>query len=79
MRKKNLYGFAVLIIAAVAAFNMNVNSKGNGLSNVSLARVEVLADCEITKKGEVVFSCSGDNTCSDTTLGYTLTCDGTKQ
>ncbi len=40
---------------------------------------DALTSCEITsKKGEVVFSCSGENTCSSTHLGYTLTCDGTK-
>ena len=40
--------------------------------------VEALSSCEITKKGKVVLRCTGDNRCSTTYLGYTLTCDGTK-
>lgn len=41
--------------------------------------VEALSDCEITtEKGKVLFSCRGENTCSATYLGKTLTCDGTK-
>ena len=45
MKKKLLYGFAVLAIAAAAAFNMSVNSN-SGLSDISLANVEALARSE---------------------------------
>ena len=44
MKKKFLYGLAVLFIAVVAAFNVNLNSNGDGLSDVSLANVEALAN-----------------------------------
>jgi hypothetical protein len=44
MNKKFLYGIAVLAIAAVAAFNVNLGSKSDNLSGVSLANVEALAD-----------------------------------
>ncbi|MCL2651072.1 MAG: NVEALA domain-containing protein [Candidatus Azobacteroides sp.] len=44
MKKKILIGFATLAIAAVAALNMNFSAKSNGLSDVSLANVEALAD-----------------------------------
>ena len=47
MLKKLFYGVAVLIIAAVAAFNVNLNSNGDGLSDISLANVEALADFEL--------------------------------
>ena len=53
MKKKILYGIAVLSIAAMAAFNFNVGSKEYGLSDVSLVNVEALAD------GESGGSCSG--------------------
>ena len=43
MNRKFLYGLAVLAIAVVAAFNMNLSSKGDGLSDISLANVEALA------------------------------------
>ena len=43
MKKKLFYGFAILAIAAIAAFNMHVSSKGGGLSDMSLANVEALA------------------------------------
>ena len=47
MKKKIFYGFAVLAIAAVAAFNMGLHS-ANGLSDISLANVEALAQIEGT-------------------------------
>ena len=47
MKKKILGGFAVAVIAAVAAFNVNVNiTAGNELSAISLANVEALAQSE---------------------------------
>jgi anti-sigma regulatory factor (Ser/Thr protein kinase) len=44
MNKKILYGIAVLAIAAVAAWNVNLNSQNNDLSDISLANVEALAE-----------------------------------
>jgi hypothetical protein len=45
MKNKKLFGsIAVLAIAAMAAFNMNINADENGLSNVSLDNVEALAN-----------------------------------
>ena len=47
MNKKKLFGsIAILSIAAMTAFNVNVNSKEKGLSDVSLANVEALASNE---------------------------------
>ena len=46
MKKKLFYGFAVLAIAAVAAFNANVSSQKGILSDISLENVEALADIE---------------------------------
>ena len=46
MKKKLLYGFAVLAITVLAVFNMNLISQENGLSDVSLANVEALAQNE---------------------------------
>ena len=46
MKKKILGGIAIIAIAAFAAFNMNVSSKGAGLSDISLANVEALAKSE---------------------------------
>ncbi|MDR0506066.1 MAG: NVEALA domain-containing protein [Dysgonamonadaceae bacterium] len=43
MYKKVLYGIAILAIAAVAAWNVNVNSQKEELSDVMLANVEALA------------------------------------
>jgi hypothetical protein len=45
--KKILGGIAILAIAAVAAFNVGFNSQSDGLSDVSLANVEALADGEV--------------------------------
>jgi len=43
MKKKIFGSIAVLVIAAMTAFNVNINSNDNGLSDVSLANVEALA------------------------------------
>lgn len=64
---------AAAVSAAVYAENLN---KEDDLFSVN---VDALADCEISNKGgEIIFSCSGENTCSVTYLGKTLTCDGTQ-
>ena len=43
MKKKIVGGLLVLAIAAVAAFNLNLNSEDSGFSLLSLANVEALA------------------------------------
>ena len=43
---KFIYGFVVLVIAAIIAWNVHVSSKGYGLSDMSLANVEALARSE---------------------------------
>ena len=44
MKKKIFGGLFVLAIAAVAAFNVNMNSENDQLSLLSLANVEALAE-----------------------------------
>ena len=61
MKKKLLYGFAVLAIAAVAAVNVNLRSNRYGLSDVSLANVEALARTETTEEFAAIgCECSED-------------------
>ena len=43
MKHKIFGGIAVLAIAAVVAFNVNLSAKSYSLSDVSLANVEALA------------------------------------
>jgi hypothetical protein len=50
MKKKILGGIALLGIAAVAAWNVNLNSQSSDLSDVSLANVEALANGESSSK-----------------------------
>ena len=51
MKKKIFGGLLVLAIAAVAAFNLNLNSEDSGFSLLSLVNVEALAgDDENTGK-----------------------------
>jgi hypothetical protein len=69
MNKKKIFGaFAVLAIAAMAAFNTNINADENGLSDISLNNVEALAgekhggqrvcyDTVTTKAGDETFYC----------------------
>ena len=44
--KKLIVGFAFIAVAAIAAWNVSVNSNKYGLSDVSLANVEALARSE---------------------------------
>jgi hypothetical protein len=44
MKKKILGGIALLAIAAVAVWNVNLNSQSNKLSGAMLANVEALAE-----------------------------------
>ena len=46
MKRKVIGGMAVLIIATVVIFNMNIGSKSSNLSDISLANVEALAQDE---------------------------------
>ena len=43
---KLIFCFVVLAIAAIIAFNINANSKVDGLSGISIANVEALAQRE---------------------------------
>jgi hypothetical protein len=43
MKHKILIGFAVLAIAAIAAFSVNLNTNNSKLSDISLVNVEALA------------------------------------
>lgn len=43
MKKKLLGLITVLAIAAIAAYNVNVNIQNNGLSDISLENIEALA------------------------------------
>lgn len=57
MKKKIFYGIAVLAIAAIAVFNVNVNMSTNGdQSLLSLANVEALA--QENDGGNDEFKCS---------------------
>ena len=49
--KKNLGFIAVLLIAFVAMWNVNVNSQTNGMSDIMLANAEALANDEQQQTG----------------------------
>jgi hypothetical protein len=46
MKKKILGGIALLLFAAIAAWNVSLNSQSNDLSALSLANAEALAEFE---------------------------------
>ena len=71
MKKKLFFGFAVLAIAAVGTFTMNVNSNDYGLSDISLANVEVLAQSE---NGSGCDACAEFDTYGGSDNITTLTC-----
>jgi hypothetical protein len=60
MNKKKIFGFlAVLIIAAGAVWNVNLNSQKNDLSALSLANVEALAQ-NPGEGGTIIIHCCGN-------------------
>jgi len=64
MKKKIFGGIAILAIAAMAAFNVTMNTQNENLSDLSLANVEALAQTS----GETVYvtcssSCRGGGQC----------------
>ena len=78
MKKNILKATLVAAFALIAGFNVYNSQKSDVMSELALANVEALADCEITKGGSMKLKCTGDGSCSKSYLGYTLTCDGTK-
>jgi len=81
MKKKIFGGIAVLAIVAAAAWNVNLGSKTNGMSNVMLANVEALAGenngsgshgCDTKMSYEYRQElCSSNTTTSLTIMNYT--------
>lgn len=87
MKKKIVGGIAVLAIAAVAAFNVSLNSQEENLSNINIASVEALANgesggtpsCTCSKTcpdGKTTASCTGYNYCNCSSGFNSVTCDG---
>jgi hypothetical protein len=62
MNTKIIYSIAVLAVAVLAAVNVRVNTRGNGLSDVSLANVEALAE-ESSGKGTLMGTVDGKRYC----------------
>jgi len=60
MKLKILSGIAALVIAVLAAYNVNHGLKTNGLSDINLANVEALAQIEY----DLPISSCGDVGCT---------------
>lgn len=61
MKKKILGGIAVMAIAAIATFNININiDASDALSSISLSNVEALAQTE-SGGGYAYVNCDGHN------------------
>jgi len=65
MKHKIFGGIAVLAIAAAIAFNVTLSKQSNGLSNVSLANVEALAE----ETGGFGYYCCNSGRCADLSDG----------
>ena len=71
MKKKIFGGITVLVIAIVAAWNVNFSSKTNWMSNVMLSNVEALAQETAPSGLYYVLGCSNHN--NYTMCGTTVT------
>ena len=85
MNKKIFYGIAVFVVAVVAAWNVNFGSQMKGMSDVSLANIEALAQettecpCSCTKvcpDGSTIARCCGQRNCSCHSGLLYVECDG---
>lgn len=59
MKKKILGAVAVIAIAAMAAFNLNINADANELSALTIDNIEALADGEGGGTSTCSNSCGG--------------------
>lgn len=55
MKKKIVGGIAIIVIVAIAAFNVNFDNSENGISNISLANMEALANDEGVHSNERIW------------------------
>ena len=84
MNKKKILGsFAVLVIAAIAAFNLNLNPQEEGLSDILLSNVEALAnendDSDSSCKWKTTIECGGGFAlCSCDGYGFNCRCGDSK-
>ena len=82
MSKKIFYGIAVCVVAAMAAWNVNFSSQTKGMSDVSLANIEALAQSEgggdCRWRTEIVDGCGGWALCDCNGIGYNCTCGDAK-
>jgi len=46
MKKQIFCGIVAMVLAIVTAYNVSLNSRGVGLSDIALANIEALADIE---------------------------------
>ncbi|WP_313381507.1 NVEALA domain-containing protein [Proteiniphilum saccharofermentans] len=73
MKKKIFVGIAVLAMAAIAAFNVNLNTNSE-VSLLTLANVEALAQCEnkVEVNGQIITTtvCNRKTSTMDRLSGY---------
>jgi len=74
MKKKIIGGMAVLVIATVAMFNVNLGSKANNLSDVSLTNIDALAGefqlADVSTRQ--IYCCGSIKLCGRATSGETI-------
>ena len=62
MKKKIIGGIAALALVGAIAFNVNINAKKSGLSDVLLANIEALATPEVNNLcDEIWLRCYGSD------------------
>ena len=71
MKKKFFAGIAALVIIVVAAYNVNHGLKATYISDITLTKLEALAQNE----GEWICSICGNNI-DNCTCSFGVTCDG---
>lgn len=84
MKKKIIYGWTVLVLAGVSAFNLTMNSQVNSLSDSILTNIEVLAKTEDIGGGDGGWcdsfkTCTSKSDCDVLTQYCGLNCNGVKK
>lgn len=71
----------VVLISAlslIAGYSIYTLRQTKEIPDLMMENIEALAFCEISRGDNIKLICTREGTCSQSALGHTLTCDGTK-
>ena len=68
----------ISVLSLIAGYSIYTLRQTKEIPDLMMENIEALAFCEISRGDNIKLICTGEGTCSQSALGHTLTCDGTK-